>query len=234
MAQSNQTLRFVKSNNLPIVGDETNTALQKLVAYLNANPNKAVDVRGYYQAGELNTSGYDNLGLARANQLKQKLLQMGANTNQLTPKGIETASLTIQNDTLFNAADFVFDTPKKPSTAPKDLLAKPLNVYFENNTAAIDQTKELNDYLAELKNYIDQTPNSNIAITGFTDNIGTAEDNLRLAKDRATVVQKFMVKKGFNAKQLQVDFKGMQNPIASNETTEGRAKNRRVEIRIQQ
>ena len=232
VAQSSQSLRFIQSNDTPIVGEETQNALQKLVAYLNANPKKSVDVNGYYQANEANASTFENLGLARANQLKQKLVEMGASSNQLTPKGILKNELINQNDTLFGAATLVFVAPMP--TPVEGLIAKPFNVYFDNNTADIDQTDALKAYLDQLKTYADKHPNANITITGFTDHVGSPKANLMLSENRATFVKNFMAKKGFDAQRLQIDYKGMENPIASNETTEGRAKNRRVEITIKQ
>lgn len=68
--------------------------------------------------------------------------------------------------------------------------------------------------------------------TGYTDSIGTDAYNLKLSQRRANAVKAYLVQKGMDPNRIYVEGKGKTNPIASNKTREGRAKNRRVEIEI--
>ncbi len=69
-------------------------------------------------------------------------------------------------------------------------------------------------------------------IIGHTDDVGDAEVNAQLAQDRATVVVAYLVGKGVSPSQLVIAAAGEDNPVASNETPDGRAVNRRIEIQF--
>lgn len=70
---------------------------------------------------------------------------------------------------------------------------------------------------------------SKMTITGYASSEGTAAYNLKLSKDRANSVKTYLVNSGVSASQIRAIGKGEANPIASNDTEEGRIKNRRVE-----
>ena len=71
-----------------------------------------------------------------------------------------------------------------------------------------------------------------IIAVGHTDNIGTVEYNQRLSERRANAVKDYLVSKGIEKNRVYTEGKGLKNPIASNSTAEGRAKNRRTEIEV--
>jgi len=75
-------------------------------------------------------------------------------------------------------------------------------------------------------------PEWRLQIAGHTDAIGNDQNNLVLSKKRAEAVRDFMVEKGIDASRLSVLYFGETNPIATNDTPEGRQKNRRVEMTI--
>jgi outer membrane protein OmpA-like peptidoglycan-associated protein len=72
-----------------------------------------------------------------------------------------------------------------------------------------------------------------VSIDGFTDSRGADDMNLKLSQDRANAVRDYLVSQGVKTEKLRALGRGEANPIASNETPEGRANNRRVEIVIQ-
>ena len=71
-----------------------------------------------------------------------------------------------------------------------------------------------------------------LEISGYTDSSGGAAGNLALSKKRANKVKQFLIDKGVEAERLSAEGYGSKNPIADNETKEGRAKNRRVELKV--
>lgn len=75
-------------------------------------------------------------------------------------------------------------------------------------------------------------PKVTIAITGYTDSLGTAEYNIDLANKRAASVKAFLVTAGVNNRRMAALGKGTTEPIADNKTPEGRVKNRRVVIAV--
>jgi OOP family OmpA-OmpF porin len=69
-------------------------------------------------------------------------------------------------------------------------------------------------------------------IGGYTDGVGSASYNKKLSKQRAQSVVDYLVEKGINRNNLKIVGYGKENPIATNDTNEGRSMNRRVEIKI--
>lgn len=72
-----------------------------------------------------------------------------------------------------------------------------------------------------------------VSVEGFTDSRGADDTNQKLSQDRANAVKDYLVSQGVKPEKLRAVGRGEANPIASNDTAEGRANNRRVEIVIQ-
>jgi len=72
-----------------------------------------------------------------------------------------------------------------------------------------------------------------VSIEGFTDSRGADDMNLKLSQDRANAVRDYLASQGVKSEKLRALGRGEANPVASNDTPEGRANNRRVEIVIQ-
>ena len=85
--------------------------------------------------------------------------------------------------------------------------------------------------LDEVVNAARQFPDIQLEVMGYTDNIGDAQNNLRLSQDRAEAVTAYLVGKGVSSGRISSKGFGEANPIADNATAAGRAQNRRVEIR---
>jgi outer membrane protein OmpA-like peptidoglycan-associated protein len=90
--------------------------------------------------------------------------------------------------------------------------------------AARDQ---LDQVAAALKDQGDVKP---IVVEGYTDSVGSDATNQKLSKDRAESVRAYLVSKGVPSEKITSVGKGEANPVASNDTPDGRANNRRVEI----
>jgi outer membrane protein OmpA-like peptidoglycan-associated protein len=71
-----------------------------------------------------------------------------------------------------------------------------------------------------------------MVVEGYTDSVGTDSSNLTLSKNRAEAVRSYLVSKGIPSDKISSVGKGKANPVASNDTPDGRANNRRVEIVI--
>jgi len=71
-----------------------------------------------------------------------------------------------------------------------------------------------------------------LAIDGHTDNVGKPEKNQVLSDNRAASVKKYLVSKGVDESRLTSAGHGQDQPVADNKTAAGRAKNRRVELKL--
>jgi OOP family OmpA-OmpF porin len=75
-------------------------------------------------------------------------------------------------------------------------------------------------------------PQSTVDVVGHTDSTGAAEYNMMISKKRAAAVAAHIEEQGIDAERISVSGKGEENPVASNDTAEGRAQNRRVDATI--
>jgi len=91
---------------------------------------------------------------------------------------------------------------------------------------SVKQLANLDAVIAVLAKY----SNVSLAIGGHTDNTGAEKLNSKLSINRATVVAKYLIKKGVDAKRITTSGFGYANPAADNKTKEGRAQNRRSEL----
>jgi outer membrane protein OmpA-like peptidoglycan-associated protein len=76
--------------------------------------------------------------------------------------------------------------------------------------------------------------NLDIDISGYTDNSGNEEENRRLSQERAQAVVGWLAEHGIDRGRMTAAGHGSSDPVASNETMDGRAKNRRIEIKIKE
>ncbi len=107
-----------------------------------------------------------------------------------------------------------------------------LNFHFEYNSVELDD--ETKTFLNDLATTLKTNENLNLSITGHTDNLGSAKFNQHLSLKRANAIKHFLIKRNIDPARLTTDGKGLAEPIADNETDTGRAKNRRVELKIYQ
>ncbi len=104
------------------------------------------------------------------------------------------------------------------------------NVFFEFAKATLEKESylELDRMIALLV----KNPNMAIEVQGHTDNVGSDAANMRLSQQRADAVKEYFLSKGVVTDRVKSTGFGESKPVASNETTEGQAMNRRVEFVI--
>ncbi len=104
------------------------------------------------------------------------------------------------------------------------------HLQFETGKATLKPSSEeqLKNMVAILKAY----PVVALKLGGYTDNTGNAEGNLKLSKERAENVKSRLVAMGIDASRLEADGYGQEFPVGDNATDIGRAKNRRIDVKV--
>ena len=117
--------------------------------------------------------------------------------------------------------------PRKPSIIEKAVRLEGAN--FATGSSKL--LKAADSKLNEVVNAAREYPDVQLDVTGYTDNVGNAQNNLKLSQERANAVKAYLVKNGVASGRINTKGVGADSPIADNATAEGRAKNRRVEVR---
>lgn len=118
----------------------------------------------------------------------------------------------------------VVETPDSPA----EIVLDGVEFAFDSSALRTNDQSILDKDLEALRD----NPSGDIQLNGYTDSIGTAEYNMGLSLRRAEAVKAFLVQNGIAADRIGISGHGKQDPVASNKTDEGRARNRRVTIRL--
>jgi outer membrane protein OmpA-like peptidoglycan-associated protein len=103
-------------------------------------------------------------------------------------------------------------------------------IYFRTNSAELDRASDpLLDSVADIA---DRCPAVKIEVSGHTDSTGDRQFNMRLSAARASSVADFLIRRGVRRERISATGFGDTRPVASNETEEGRAHNRRIVFRV--
>ncbi len=154
-----------------------------------------------------------------------------------TPKGTKVdekgckLNLDDDKDGVLNSDDICPNTPLGEAVNSDGCPASVnLHINFENNSAQI--TSESETRIQKYADFLNNYTNYSAQIVGYTDSRGSASYNKQLSKRRAEAVVADLVKRGVDPKQLSATGMGEENPVADNSTSEGRAKNRRIEAKL--
>ncbi|WP_296150213.1 OmpA family protein [uncultured Flavobacterium sp.] len=101
---------------------------------------------------------------------------------------------------------------------------------FEKGSSEIVAVDEV--VIKQISDYLEANPSSSIIVNGYASSEGELSVNNKISQDRANALKKHLVEKGIAANRITAIGKGIKNPISTNDTEEGRQKNRRVEINL--
>ncbi len=183
------------------------------------NPNARLSTGYQYidSIGKSNTGKYDSHGL-----LVSLTYTFGSTTQ---PALVETAPTSM-----------IEDTPVKETATVKTPLQ--IQVFSQQTTDGLlgsDSVKfnqEFIDQLIEISSVLNSYPQAQAKVVGHTDSTGSALYNQNLSEHRAQAVVNKLIELGATPTQLEWTGEGESQPVADNNTAEGRAKNRRVEVTI--
>lgn len=121
--------------------------------------------------------------------------------------------------------------PAAAAPAPPKKIAELKSAHFDFDRATLkpDGRAELDNAVRALK----EDPALKATITGHTDSVGSEDYNQKLSERRANAARDYLVSQGIDASRITAEGLGETKPIASNDTAEGRAQNRRVEVYAQ-
>jgi len=120
------------------------------------------------------------------------------------------------------------DIPLQPIEADATIVLK--NIFFDLNKYELKSQSQIE--LDKVVQLLKDNPTVKIQINGHTDNSGKTADNIVLSENRARSVTSYLTSKGIDATRLSFKGRGDTQPVADNSTAEGRALNRRTELKV--
>ncbi len=198
-----------------------------IYSFMNAHQDKELIISAKYLQNEGIKRGVD-----RAKFLTDLLVQYGVNPDRIVPQAVLSDYSYDDEGNYDEGIAMVFNNLPKDLKVKleKEITDKTLYTAFGSTEFIPDRT--LKAYVFELKEYLENHPGKKVSITGHTDNVGSAASNYRLGLKRAQRVMAYFISQGIDRNRLQSLSKGETEPVASNDTEEGQARNRRIHIEV--
>lgn len=229
---------FDSESTNPVLTTDNERYLKGVADYLSNNPNKTLDLMGYYRPSEegLYEGRFENLGLARANKIRTLLVASGVEEDRIGidyQLGAEDLYTPIDFKIFANGPATYEDTDEKLSKASyrfDNMVFSDAN--FESSSAVFTPSQAFLNWAEEVERYLADNTDKTLTIIGHTDKTGTTKYNQQLGLDRAKAARIFFIKEGVTT-PIEVASKGEKQPIATNKTKNGRQRNRRVNFIIE-
>lgn len=210
--------------------------ISQVKSFLDANPNQMLSIVGHYGAAEQNNTAFPDLGLARANAVKNYFVSSGVLSKNLSTSSKMDDDQSTLADTVLGPVSFVMVAASEAQTdweaLGSKIRANPLVLQFQTAQASISLSADQRQQVADIANYLDHVDGAKCAAIGHTDNDGSRAANTKLGAERAAFAKNYLVSNGISADAIEVSSKGPDEPVADNSTAAGRAINRRTVITI--
>lgn len=235
----NDNFNFNLSNPsfLMPISSKLKDGVTSLKDYLNSNTGKVLNLTGFYATDEENYTAFPNLGLARANSVKNHLVSSGIPSAQINTMGKLMEDMVPDENVFLGPVAYTIS--KEDENVEEQLKAlyekikdNPLVLYFETGEAAISLTSEQRQKIADISSYLDKVDGAACNVVGHTDNTGVMATNIRLGQERADFVKGYLISNGIAKSKINTSSQGPNSPIATNDTEEGRTKNRRTVVTL--
>lgn len=225
---------FEKSGIFATIPASTNGELKKVAAHFKSNDNRTLSLVGSYYASETYT-GETNLGKERAEAIKAKLVKYGTPADKIITSGKKLTGV-LEGKRIYNAVTFegneneieaIDDAPAEVSFSPTGVHT----IYFETGSSELEMTSELINYLDQVVEYLSENSDRTLWVEGYNDNKEDTQGG-NLSRNRARKIRDYLTENGIKRSQVTINGLGEKDPVVPNDSEEGRALNRRLEISV--
>lgn len=221
---------FDSAGVAPRLNDNNRQFLDTLATLLRRDTTKRLTITGLYRDSEADIvpeGFFENLGVARADAVRKQLVLRGIAENRITLDHNINSDPRLREPLLFD----LYVPTQGPEEFEKvaftftNMTFSDANFAF--NSAEFKPGDAFTLYADSVKTYLELNPEKDLTIIGHTDDVGTNAYNQDLGLRRARNAKAYFEEKGVTA-TINVKSEGESRPVASNKTSEGRQKNRRV------
>jgi len=246
--------KFGVGDNEPNLSDNNNQFLDEVATYLKTEEGKNITITGNYLEKEkdIKYGFYENLGQARAAEIRELMIDRGVDEDRFTidynmiSGEILTSPVTFDSfddlgETAINSNGEGVDTNAGAEADGNGQLAKMKFTFvdmtyqdanFEFNSDVFKPGEQLKLYADSVKTYLGLNTDKTLTVIGHADSIGGDASNEDLGLRRAKNAAKYFKNLGVTAPITSISM-GEKQPVATNDTPEGRQKNRRVNFKIE-
>lgn len=236
---SNDNFNFENSSSsiLMPLSANVDAGVSSLKTFLEENIGNVINITGYYKRNETNDSAFPNLGLARANAVKNHLVSSGISSTRINTMGKLMDDMVAKEDIYLGPVAYSLEGESENvgdelKALYDKIKANPLVLYFNTAEASISLDAEQRQKVADISRYLDKVEGATANVVGHTDNTGVAATNMKLGLDRANFAKDYLMQNGIPDAKINTSSKGQTEPIESNATEEGKAKNRRTVVTL--
>ncbi len=223
-------LAFKWDNAQPILGDNYKAYVDNTILK-GMEDGKVLQITGYYYKDEGAQEGFDNAGLARAAAIREMLKESIASDRVDISSRLANDTETMK-DLPFEGASYNWRAELKKEETTIVEVDNESTIYFPFNSSVRDKNAEVDEYLSKLAERLKQNTEK-VSIVGHTDNVGEETANYSLGMSRAESIRAILIGQGIAKDRISIDSKGETQPATSNDTENGRHRNRRTVLRIQ-
>lgn len=226
---SSKILKPIESSVIGCIGS--------LKTFLTNNNEDIINITGHYTSEETNHSAFPNLGLARANAVKNHFAENGISPKRINIFGTLKDEMIPKEYVYLGPISYSLDVETSEDSDELKALydrikSDPLVLHFDTAETTINLSASQRQKVAEISRYIDKTEGAQVNIVGHTDNTGDAANNIIIGQGRADFAKNYFMRNGLSADKIKATSKGQTQPIESNATEAGKAKNRRTVVTL--
>lgn len=214
------------------VGDSIDIGIDAIKQYLVNNPDLELAIKGSAGSSEQNPSTASNLGMARADNVKNYFVSKGIDPSRVLTNGELYENLTEDDGIIYGSIKYSIKQPENFENFKNNYNSSPITILFDSNKTESIISAENSQRIEQLVNNLKKYSNAELIITGHTDNTGSNAANFTLGQKRAMFLKNLLVKNGFDKGKIKTGSKGEDEPIADNSTEQGKANNRRATVII--
>ena len=185
-----------------IINEEQFQALDKLAVYLDGKKEKQLHLVAYYGKEERNRTSYKNLGIARAESIKNILTRRGAPENNIVTESIFLEKLILnENGLLSGGVEFeIFDKETSNRIIEEALLTGKV-FFFEKGKHTFSKNAELEKYVADLKQFMVDNKNAEVLINSFY----ALEESKKMGVLRAEFIKSVFIEHEITEERIRIE-----------------------------
>jgi outer membrane protein OmpA-like peptidoglycan-associated protein len=220
---------FEQGAALPRLNADNRQFLDALAQYLQQHPQFNLTISGEYRPSEAGISAgiFENIGLARADEVRRLLLERKVPENRISLDFAPAGTEDLIRPLAFSA--YPAETPgeyQKNQFSFTNMTFSDAN--FASGSDEFRPGPSFVLYADSVKAFLERNPKATLTIVGHTDDAGEAQANQTLSLRRAQSAMQYFRELGADVRRIKTMGKGESEPTTSNDNTDGRQKNRRV------